>query len=762
MTHPWQPPRWQTWWPGLLLACMAALLSWSGGIARLDYAVYDTSQRVWPAPTPDDVVMVAIDDTSLKALGRWPWKRSTHASLLNRIQTYHPKAVLLHLLLSEPDADAQQDDALTKALASFEPKVVLPLGFVQTPDGQTTPLRPLDAFAAQAELGHAQVSLDADGVVRTLHLRAGWPQQSWDHVILALLPNAPISSADHATSLATSSATPEGNWFLGHPVRPRFAGPTGSIRTVSYVDVLAGRIPGDAFTNRTVLIGATAQGLGDRYLTPTTSGGQTMPSVEVIAQALGALEQNKQVDTLPAWAHAVVTASLIMLLFCLYWSRPPRQGLVMAVVSVVLLPALSVLMMGMGIWFAPSAFIAVAALSYPLWSWRRLEVASQYLTAQLERHAVTTTSAGKPWLGHLERQALAIETLHARTAQAYELVNRLVDQLPCAVVLVDGAGVVVRANRAFLALLDLPEPGAIQGVTLARLLHDWQPSESSTWDKLLQHASTIGAPPFETRGPDGQVCLTSVVPTPPDHPHAQGGAIICLLDVTGNKQAERQRDELLGFIAHDIRSPQASLLSLVELHRMSPQSMPTPELLAHVDNLARGTLALSEELIHVMRSESRPLQLQQASLAHLLESACLLTQPQALAKHIDLKVSCADKLDTHCTLDEGLVQRAIMNLLTNAIRFSPEHSTIEIRLSHEAESWRIEVQDHGEGMSADHLSRLFRRNSKVPPHTEGQQNKGFGLGLVFVDTVFRRHGGSVRVESTPGQGSTFICHLPQG
>jgi len=638
-----------------------------------------------------------------------------------------------------------------------------------------SPIGPVPMLATQAHVGHAEAVTDVDGVMRQAYLRTGWGTSQWPHLAQLLLDisqhsanPSPDASPEKTPPLPAVSGEPSA-WSRQQPISLRFYGPPGTVTTVSYADVLAGSVAPEVFKERIVLIGATAQGLGDRFMTPVSGNGQPMASVEIVAQMVGMLRQDRLAQRVPPLWVGVMSAALLFGLMALYWPRPPRQGLFLSLAAIVAIPMFSIAVMGWGIWFAPGAFMLMAAISYPMWSWRRMEVASDYLSTQLASagrqlsfdngNATATQTAG-----FLERQAHAIATLNEERQATYQLIEQLIQQLPCAVLLVDANGQVARFNEQFKQLLNADASGNILGRQVKSLLEDWQLTSVTDWAALLQDLDTDPVKSTEAKGPQGQSCQVNVVPmrhlpnsdgTPTAH-----GVIICLTDTTAAKRAETQRDELLSFIAHDMRSPQASLLSLVELHQMNPAAMPIPDLLKHAENLAHGTLALCEELIHVIRSENSPLRLQHHHIGQIVLAACELSAPQAMTKQVTLVTTQLDQADAWMDVDAGQLQRAITNLLSNAIRFSPEGGEVQVRLRAQPDTWDIEVHDRGEGISSDNLAKLFRRYSRL--NTAGNQpNKGFGLGLVFVETVFKRHGGSVLVNSSPGQGSVFTGRLPR-
>lgn len=775
--------RWRREWMIVTtaLGLLAVLLGLSTWTWRLDQTFYDTGMSVWHKPIPSDVVVVAIDDDSLSVVGRWPWKRAVHAQALEILVRGQPKAVLLDLLLSEPDLDPMQDIVLAQALQKAQEKaipVVLPVAFAGGPMGAGRELLPIPALSKQARLGHADAELDPDGVMRNVYLRAGWEQANRPHMALALLEAG--QEAIHPDII--SRLTPETahlfraqTWRRDQQLPITYLGPPGSVQHISYAALLRGDIAPSAFKDKYVLIGATAIGLGDSHLTPVSSGGARMSSVEIAAQTLQMLRSGQAVRVASPLAVGLGSASLVVALMAACWRLSPRRSLGLSAAMAIAIPVAALLGMGAGLWFPPSSFVLVCALVYPIWSWRRLEVTGDFVAGELTDLVKQSHGSVAAWVNpadsnaaveedtdYLERQFSAIKAVAQRLQDARHLMANTLAGLPSAVIVTDRWGSVQHANARALALIDpdtandaLPPQQSISQ-RLARL----QPRQAPDWawmaDRVLLHGQTLSV---EVDGEGGAHYLAGLAPLT-----ASGGGIdgcvICLTDIADLKRAERQRDELLGFIAHDIRSPQASLISLAQLQRMNPPVMSASEAMAHVDQLARTTVNLCEELLHIMRAEEQALKQEAVDMVALLQAAVSETEPQAQTHGVVVQPQSTPVNACTLTGDHALIKRAVVNLLNNAIKFSPNHGTVTVGLQIIDQHAVLSIQDQGPGIPASDLARLFKRFERVESEGSLKTASGIGLGLVFIEAVATRHGGRVEVRSTPGVGSTFELWLP--
>jgi len=752
--------RWLTL--GLMaVTAVACLGQWT---LPLDRAIHDLAQRSRPAHDSDEVVIVAIDDDSIDAVGRWPWRHGVHAQALRQLAQARPRAVLLDLLLAEADPDPAQDAQLSSAMQALG-NVVLPAGLLPQATRTEPWLKPAQALGAHAVLAHSDAAPDADGRVRHAALWAGSAANQLPHPALALLGLGgtwPDSVPRQAPGPTPDDASEGGMGHLSGWYRTGLVSPdlsrTGRPRTVSFSALLRGEVPERWLRDRFVVIGVTAQGMGTRLPTALTPR-EGMPGAELIARVTQALAHGWLIQTLPpAWNAALSATWVGALLWAMRRLTPGRALLACAAVASGALAVSWALLVWHSTWWPPFALVAAVLLCYPVWSWRRLQATALALENELQ------TLAAEPGLGpvtqpgergtvdFMRQRTDAIHEANAQLRQARALLAHTLAVLPDAVWVLDTQGRITQANQQACALMQTPEATAI-GRTLDEALAGWTPADAPQWSMLLQQAGRQRQPlSTEAGNAMGGQRLVSLLST-------EQGHIVCATDVTALRQAELQRTELLGFIAHDIRSPQASLISLVELHRIGG-NLPLEETLTHVDAMARQTLALCEELLQVMRAETRALTLVNGDLIALAEGAIGEMQLQAQAKDIALIGDWAPGTQQPARFDDYLLHRALVNLLSNAIKFSPNGAQVTVALRRQADAHVLSVRDQGPGIPASELGRLFKRYERVEQGRPSQLAAGIGLGLVFIDTVTRRHGGHVHVINQPGVGACFELWLP--
>ena len=141
----------------------------------------------------------------------------------------------------------------------------------------------------------------------------------------------------------------------------------------------------------------------------------------------------------------------------------------------------------------------------------------------------------------------------------------------------------------------------------------------------------------------------------------------------------------------------------------------------------------------------------------MLEEAIDLSGVKADEKRMIIDLACDD--DVEARINPPLLEQAVINLIDNAVKYSPEGSRIHVRANRDDSQVSIAVIDEGCGIPPEHLSRIFER-FYVVDKSRSRKLGGTGLGLAIVKHIAQAHGGRVTVESTPGKGSTFTIHLP--
>lgn len=233
-------------------------------------------------------------------------------------------------------------------------------------------------------------------------------------------------------------------------------------------------------------------------------------------------------------------------------------------------------------------------------------------------------------------------------------------------------------------------------------------------------------------------------------------------NLTEREDADRGREQMLHMLVHDMRTPAGIVLSTLDL--LDPPDSSDPEqleLLEMAKRSAHDLLAMLTEMLEVHRmKEGKPvLQLAPASINELLRDTFLEIHPLAESAQQLLQVSYPPGSEIFLQIDRRLLRRVLLNLITNACKYSPPGAKIHFWAEAGESGMRIIVEDNGPGIAPEEKARLFA------PFAQGESGRkqaanSFGLGLAFCRLAIEAHGGTLWVEDGQKGGSRFVALIP--
>ena len=724
-----------------------------------------------------DIIIIGIDDASLAQLGSWPFSRRYHAQLLTRLTK--AKVIGFDLLFSEPTPDdAQFSKAITQA-----PPVV----FAAVRNDRQKILGPGPTIRGGFGVGHIEIMLGRDGVVRKTILK-----QRLGHIQLPSFALVMARAAGH-----DAAGIPERS-----PLLINYYGPDHSFLYLSYIDVLQGTIPDDFFKDRCILIGAEAIGIGDTHVTPYTIHNQT-PGVEIQATIL-----NNILDQ--SWLHPLhflswSTLGIVFFLCLFVWpARTERINLFYNLSFIVVLLLLSRILFAHNLFFDPVPALVFLFLCYiihlvleRIWTARNIHTQLRTLDNQLA-HALDQVYTNIPSHIFLQpkpthatrgmRQHLAHlqAGIRALSLQHHFIENILSRDLPPLILWECHTGKVILANAMFKRFWreyspdrpDLPDMK-----TFFSLLKEWR-TDAGTDDapdcpsfdrdctacsldialtiKKKEYFYRVNLHPVRSQETPAQSTETPKEKKSKAKEDTESvefmGMLALLTDVTEIKKLERLKDEVVSIVSHELKLPLTVIQGYGEMltHTLTGDEKLCAE---KICLQSRRLNKLIEDFLDVTRLEHGRTELRRLplDLLELIDEAVSLVQEPAAQKSIRITTRLPRRA-TPILADATLLRQALTNLLDNAIKFSPEHTEITVTLTEEPEQMQISVADHGPGVDEDQRQAIFEKFNRGK-QVSGQE--GFGLGLNFVHQVIQRHGGQIRVESSPAGGAVFIFTLPK-
>ena len=228
--------------------------------------------------------------------------------------------------------------------------------------------------------------------------------------------------------------------------------------------------------------------------------------------------------------------------------------------------------------------------------------------------------------------------------------------------------------------------------------------------------------------------------------------------VSDLKKTQSYKAEFFSNITHDLKTPITAIKGAVELLKKKLPEGSTVD--TYLDILERNTGKLSDmvrDMLDCARLESGVLEMKPAptDFAEMAEDAIMMVIPLAWEKGLSVNYQVPTKR-IPCLLDKDMMERALFNLLENAIKYSPKGGTIEVLTKVAADEIIFSIRDQGPGLSPEEASKAFE---KFFHRGNPDADDGVGLGLAIARGIVKAHGGRIWVESSPGEGATFFIRL---
>lgn len=353
--------------------------------------------------------------------------------------------------------------------------------------------------------------------------------------------------------------------------------------------------------------------------------------------------------------------------------------------------------------------------------------------------------------------------------------SAIIEAMPEAVMLAERNGHVVLSNSAAMRILGhvvTDFPARDSGATF----HSYS-SEGRRLDpkdlplnRALQGETVVSQELVYQRNDGTRIdLLTSAAPVDLDDTGQITAAVAIFQDISRIKELERQRDDFLGIAAHELRTPLATVLATLQAFLRRIQKNPGEQAIAP-DALVSGLERMyrqSQRLNKLVSDLLDATRIRTGKLIYELEP-CDLVQVVSdavagqVAANPDRAITLTLPDESVMVMGDGFrLSQVVDNLVSNALKYSQADMPVTVSLKVEGQRAKLRVADKGVGIPPENIKQLFTRFYRVPGiDVQSGAGVGLGLGLHITGSVIERHGGRIKVRSTPGKGSTFLVSLP--
>ena len=527
--------------------------------------------------------------------------------------------------------------------------------------------------------------------------------------------------------------------------RIAYRGQNGSYKSVPFVDVYSGATPIEGFRNKVILVGVTASDLQNFNRTPYGF----MSGIEIQANIVDSLLAGRQFRE----SRAATVAAIVLLSFITTTAIVHARRLLALIIilAVIVIAYVSIVAFSMSNFFTLDLF-------YPL-----LSVVATGILGTLSQYIST-----------LERERALRESLN--------YLDSMVESMSDGIIMVDSSLVVRLANKSSRSIFGTDDDSLILArcaSALEKNLDLKSALQKSIFSRETAHAEdvviadrfyVVGVAPVQS--PGGQLPL---------------GAIVLLHDITHQKEIERIRQDFISMMVHDLRAPLGAIRDLSgEL--LSPELKAEDRRSLYLNMMKDNSskmLGLINDLLDIAKIEAGKFEvaLTPVSVRSVIEDRVRFFDVSAKSKSVNLKSCIPDDVPETALLDEKYIVRAINNVLSNALKFTPAGGNITLHaftydggdivkageskcsvpadaLAREFDSQVrqglvIAISDTGPGIPPEKASKLFGKYIQL------HRGEGTGLGLAIVKGIVEAHGGSVAVASTVGKGTVLYLLFPQ-
>ena len=733
----------------LVVVAFTALAYWSGGLESIDLKLMDARFRLIQRAPSDSLVIVEIDHQSLRRLASWPWPRNYHGKVLDNLFAAGARTVGVDIDFSSHSTPAA-DAALADAFERHAGRVILPAFMQMEADFGGRPAVaetfPNPLFRERTQIGAVNVHPASDSLVRQFPYGEMFGQ-------------TPIPSL--ASRLVGASDPATGQFYLDYGIR------IGDAPRLSYADVLNGAFDPKAVLGKNVLIGATAVELGDQFAVPIQ---RVLPGP--LLQALGyeSLVQHRALRRTGAVA-SFAAAGFVLLILAWISARWNWRRLLFALAAT---------------WAALFAATLAAAALGPV----SLDVATPAVTALL--YCLFGC------LRQFEQQARLLLQQRLTDTRRRALFQSVLEDSFDGILVADADGVVEIANQAAGRLLGQP-PETMLGSRVSALLPAPLPAPSPASLPLSLPAPGIGGEPSVV----DEFVIAPMAPVEFELPQPSGPALTFELVLSysrvpfGRKQkedrvfltytfrdiSERRRSQealqtamqeavaansaktkFLANMSHELRTPLNAIIGFSEMiygEIFGALSSPRyREYAGDITDSGKHLLEVINDILDMSKFESGELRIEEdvVNFVDTLERCLRLVRGTRGAAGLSFESDIPASLP-QLRGDPRLIRQMIINVLSNAIKFTPEGGSISIAVAKVDFGLMVRVIDTGIGIPANEIPRIVRPFYQVDSEL-ARQYEGTGLGLALVSAYVQLHQGELVIESVVGEGTSVSLLFP--
>jgi signal transduction histidine kinase/CHASE2 domain-containing sensor protein len=675
----------------------------------------------------NDIVLVTIDDKSLQELGRWPWDRKIHAQLLDTLFNQGAKIAAFYITFYY-SSDQEDDNIFISTLEKY-PTVLIDASIIS--EYKNKPF--WQKISKTSHLGHNFLPVGNDNTIRRKFLYV----DNKPSFTLAILQMINKDKYRYYKTLASSNNVIHINFKRLSYLFPKY----------SYYDVLNGNFTPDAFKNKIVLIAPTSKGITEYHATPFSinqsnwsSGTESVLMVQ--AQILDSLLHFENI--VPFNYHLLFTFLLIfigLLFIILHKLGIFRQ----VILSFIVLPSLFLLislitLQETSIWITPLPFLIATFLCFMTVSISVIVKTSTFLDKYIsELSGQYKDNINLDSNRSVDSKLISLKNMTDIISADKNILDTVLTSVSSIIMLFDGKGNVVYSNHPIFNKYDFNITELSKEINLQEI-------KQVTSQRIIYKKS------IKLKINHYNFIVTV----------AKGNLYVGVLnDISDMVKMNEMKSNMLRMLSHEFKTPLATILLCSDyIKELNKNDI----LDQYIDKISGQTVFLEEmidDFLALNKLEVSDFQItrEKTNVRAFINDIISHLKVLAESKNISLTLFIDEDFPETLFLDNKYMQIALKNVIDNAIKYSPQNTEIQTKLTKLNDQIRICIKDQGFGIKLADLKHLFDKFYRIK-NDKTTGIKGTGLGLSFVKRIIEVHGGEITVKSEENQGSEFIITLP--
>jgi len=385
---------------------------------------------------------------------------------------------------------------------------------------------------------------------------------------------------------------------------------------------------------------------------------------------------------------------------------------------------------------------------------KRLSEALRTRAAELEQANRTIQSINESLEEKVTQATAELAERIGELQESRRQLTAVIDSMQDGLLVYDSAGRVVQANPFALQLFSssYDDMMGLGSVDVAKLTGEPPltalPSEETADRPVV----------FEFGGPRPRF-VRRIVSSIPSEAGRTSGCVVVYQDITDQKEVEQLKDDFLSIASHELKTPLTSIMGYTQLLGRKLGSANAAEVLDVIQAQCRRMNRLVEDLLDVSRIERGGLETAHCPVTLPTVVEGVLAKFRTTSHRHEFRVLCHDEGIT-VWADEDRLDQVLSNLVSNAIKYSPDGGAVEVTIKRREQHAEVAVRDWGIGIAPEQQSRIFSRFYQADSVVRSRRFGGMGLGLFICKAIIDEMGGTISVESAVGHGSTFRVSLP--